>query len=52
MSASLEDNRTARDTILARVRKALGKKLPDAQAKAKGLQNGSSKYPSRSYFRQ
>jgi L-lactate dehydrogenase complex protein LldG len=30
----LADNRSARDTMLARVRSALGKKLPDAQAKA------------------
>jgi L-lactate dehydrogenase complex protein LldG len=34
LSASLDDNRTARDTILARVRTALDKKLPDARAKA------------------
>lgn len=34
MSAPLGDNRTARDTILARVRSALDKKLPDARAKA------------------
>ena len=34
MSAPLADNRTARDTILARVRSALDKKLPDARAKA------------------
>ena len=34
MNASLDDNRTARDTILARVRSALDKKLPDARAKA------------------
>jgi L-lactate dehydrogenase complex protein LldG len=34
LSAPLGDNRTARDTILARVRSALDKKLPDARAKA------------------
>jgi len=34
LSASLEDNQTARDTILARVRSALDKKLADARAKA------------------
>jgi L-lactate dehydrogenase complex protein LldG len=34
LSASLDDNRTARDTILARVRSALNRKLPDARAKA------------------
>ena len=34
MSNPLADNRAARDRTLARVREALGKKLPDAQAKA------------------
>jgi L-lactate dehydrogenase complex protein LldG len=34
LSASLADNRTARDTILARVRSALDKKLPAGRAKA------------------
>jgi L-lactate dehydrogenase complex protein LldG len=34
VSDSLAENRAARDTILARVRAALGKNLPDAQAKA------------------
>jgi len=34
VSNPLADNRAARDRTLARVREALGKKLPDAQAKA------------------